>query len=291
MAVLMGLVAAGAYGQTASGPAVVVVPAGQAQLFIDDEIIDTQSNLKRTLHQPRKDFDGQRPIIAAAPGATLMALGTIVRDPHLNKYVAFLRGHGANSSYRATSADGMNWDEVRQDQLTPVHFDTNLEPEPGARGTAGLDLFSCYYNPKDKKYPYQGWLYYANYGNNREGVYYVRSGDGLTWERGPQVVNAYAGKGDMSCRVISQDGKTVYGPGDVTIFYHDPLADRFLGIFKFFTTQDVGEGNNLRSRAYLFLDRLDEPVDANRIQRIALLPPAADRNGDSRYDEYYASTA
>ena len=287
---LMRMAAGGASGQTASGPAAFVVTANQAQLFIDDEIIDKQAGLKRTLHQPRKDFGGQKPVIAADAGTALAALGTIVRDPRLNKYVAFLRGHKYGNC-RMTSADGMNWDGVGQDKFTTIHFDTNIEPEPGARGNAGLDLFSCYYNSKDKEYPYQGWLYFANYGNNREGVYYVRSRDGLTWERGPQVVNAYAGPGDTSCRVISQDGKTVYGPGDVTIFYHDPVTDKFLGIFKFFTTQDYGEGNNLRSRAYLFLDSLDKPVDTNRIQRIALLPAAADRNGDSRYDEYYASTA
>jgi hypothetical protein len=133
-------------------------------------------------------------------------------------------------------------------------------------------------------------MYYANYGNNREGIYYVRSRDGSSWDRGPMVVNAYAGKGDPSCRVISQDGKTVYGPGDVSLFYHDPVTDRFLGIFKFFTTDEI-EGNGLRSRAYLFLDRLDEPVDTTRIQRIALLPPAAGRDGNSQFDEFYGSTA
>ncbi|HSW44614.1 MAG TPA: hypothetical protein VLM89_03480, partial [Phycisphaerae bacterium] len=229
--------------------------------------------------------------IPAAPGIILMAYGSIVRDPRLDKYVAFVRGRGASDYYRVTSPDGLNWDAARQEQLTPVTFDMSLQQEPGARGNPGLDLFSCWYNQKDKDHPYQGWMYYANFGNNREGIYYVRSRDGLTWERGPLVVNAWAGQGDASCRVITQDGKTVYGPGDVTLFYHDPVTDRFLGLFKFFTDQDAGEGNNLRSRAYLFLDRLDEPVDTNRIQRIALLPPAADRDGDFRFDEYYASTA
>jgi hypothetical protein len=287
----LGMCTANLQGEAATRPAAVTVASGQAQLFIDDEIIDQQTDLRRTLHQPKKDYGGTRPIIAAVPHATVLALGSIVYDRHLNKYVALLRGHGESVYYRTTSPDGLNWDAKRQEELRPIRFEMGLEQEPGTRGTPGLDLFSYYYNEKDKEYPYQGWLYYANYGNNREGIYYVRSRDGLEWERGAFVVNAYAGPGDTSSRSITQDGKTVYGPGDVTIFYHDAVQDRFLGIFKFFTTEDAGEGNNLRSRAYLFLDRIDKPVDTSRIQRIALLPAAADRDGDRRYDEYYASTA
>ena len=134
-------------------------------------------------------------------------------------------------------------------------------------------------------------MFYANYGNNREGIYYVRSRDGLSWDRGLWWVNAYAGKGDASCRVISQDGKTVYGPGDVTLFYHDPVTNRFWASSSSSRTTRPADGNDLRSRAYLFLDRLDEAVDTNRIQRLALLPPAAGRDGNSKYDEFYASTA
>jgi hypothetical protein len=108
----------------------------------------------------------------------------------------------------------------------------------------------------------------------------------------------------------------------VTIFSHDPATDRFLGIFKFFSVEPIAVGpailepgaggpptgrpsgprtsrkngaaelgNRLRSRAYAFLDRLDEPFDTGRIERIALLPPAAEAGGDQPHDEYYASTA
>lgn len=258
---------------------------------MDDYLIQEQEGVKRTLHQPVKDFGGQRPIIYSKPTTTLMALGTIVFDPKLGKYVAFLREHSSSQMFRATSSDGLQWDETRHEDLTPISMPLDLEPGPDARGRPGLDLFSCYYNRKDSEYPYQGWLYYANYGYDREGIYYVQSRDGLTWERGDLVVNAYAGPGDSSSRTIHQEGKTVYGPGDVTLFSYDALEDRYLGLFKFFTTQDAGEGNNLRGRAYLFLDALDEPVDLDRFERIALLPPAADRDGDTRYDEYYASTA
>lgn len=278
-------------GKGLMGAEPVLVTPGRAELFVDDFLIDTQEGLVRTLHQPRKDSGGREPIIVSKPTTTLLALGSIVFDPQLGKYVGFLREHLSGESYRITSKDGLAWDETQHEKLRLVSFPRDVEPEPGTRGTPGLDLFSCYYNARDREFPYQGWLYYANVGPEREGIYFVRSRDGLKWERGRQVLSAYAGLGDTSSRTIHQDGKTVYGPGDVTLFSHDAEKDRFLGIFKFFTTQDVGDGNNLRSRAYLFLDALDQPVDVSRIERIALLPPAADRNGDAKYDEYYASSA
>jgi hypothetical protein len=70
------------------------------------------------------------------------------------------------------------------------------------------------------------------------------------------------------------------------------VGGRFLGLFKFFTTEKVGvAGNNLRSRAYAFVDRLDQPFDTGRIQQVALLPPARKEGNDEPADEYYASTA
>src|SRR5690606_36956167 len=155
------------------------------------------------------------------------------------------------------------------------------------------DLFSCYYDTTDAKYPYKGWLYFANWGDDLEGVNYMRSADGETWERGRQVVNAWAGGDDPSCREIRQDGRVLRGPSDVTFFYHDEVDHRFLGIFKFLSVTPIPlkPDNNLRSRAYAFFDRLDEPFDTKRLERIALLPPAAEVNGDKPHDEYYASTA
>jgi hypothetical protein len=82
------------------------------------------------------------------------------------------------------------------------------------------------------------------------------------------------------------------GPGDVTIFYHDEQEDRFLANLRFAATADVPPGNRLRARVFLFVDRIDEPVDLSRVERAALLPVAGEGgNGDEPYDEYYSSTA
>jgi len=274
----------------------VAVQRGIPQLFIDDEIIESDEGSIRTLHQPTKDHGGERPIIAAPPQTSLLAYGTIVFDTRIQRYVMFVQEFPSRQMYRVLSADGMNWVPTGGKLLDPIHMDTDLGDVPrdraiNAHGNREIDLFSCYYDQSDSQFPYKGWAWYANWGNDLEGIFYVRSRDGTSWERLHQVVNGFAGSGDQSCREIEQDGKIVRGPGDVTLFSHDEQTGKFLGIFKFFNHEGYGAGNNHRSRSYLWLDRLDEVVDTNRIKRIALLPPNAYANGDTPFDEYYASTA
>ena len=277
----------------AADSAPLAVPRGVAQLFVDDLLVADSTGLRRTLRQPRKEGGGENPLIAPAPGQDLQAYGSIVRDARLGKFVMFVREHmGGGGFFLATSSDGLNWDQRRREELIPVTFDEGLEPDPGHGARRGLDMFSCVYDASDAAFPYKGWLFYANYGPGREGTYFVRSRDGRSWERGVQVFNSFSGRGDTSFRRIEQDGKTVNGPGDVTLFAEDPVAGRYLGIVKFY--REVGrdrDANGFRSRAYLFVDRLDAPVDTARINRIALLPAGEARGGDRPADEFYASTA
>src|SRR5690349_19599049 len=75
----------------------VEIAAGAPQLFVDDFLIASSTGLKRTLHQPKKDDGGQKPLLAienefdGQPGM-LHANGTILFDPKLNKWVMFARG-------------------------------------------------------------------------------------------------------------------------------------------------------------------------------------------------------
>lgn len=119
----------------------------------------------------------------------------------------------------------------------------------------------------------------------------MRSADGLDWERVRQVTDGFAQPGDESCRVITQNGRTVYGPGDVTLFYYDEQEDRFLGLFKFFNPADIRPGYSSRCRAYAFMDRMDVPFSVTRITHVELMPAMAEKNGDRLFDEYYQSTA
>jgi hypothetical protein len=270
----------------------VVIPPNQPQLFVDDHLIASSRGLKRSLHRPVKDHLGQEPVIAPPPGCeTLLAKGTILFDPRLNRYVMFAKARPSTRIHRFVSPDGLQWRpeglKAGGEVLIP-----NEEPKTGKvlpRQYAGMHCF--FYDAKDTQYPYKGWCFFGNWGNDGEGVYYIRSRDGLRWERRGLVVPGWAGPGDHSAQVIRQDGRTVYGPGDTTRFAWDPRERRFLGIFKFFTTDRVGPDNALRSRAYAFFERLDEPIDVSRIERVDLLPPATDTAGDRAADEYYASTA
>lgn len=279
-----------------AGTEPLAMEAGVAQLFIDDHVLESSPRVIRTLHQPVKDHVGNQPLIRAPRDGTLLAYGSIVFDSKLNLYVMFLQSYPTRSMYRVTSSDGLNWSQYEESTLERLALDMNLGNMPrdranNAHGERGIDLFSCHYDEDDSAWPYKGWCWFANWGNDLEGIYYIRSRDGRSWERGPQVVNGFAGHDDPSCRAIEQDGHLLNGPGDVTLFAYDAPHRRYLGIFKFFSEVDVGRGNNLRSRAYLWLDRLDQPVDTKRIEQIALLPPGADQNGDTAFDEYYASTA
>jgi hypothetical protein len=53
----------------------------------------------------------------------------------------------------------------------------------------------------------------------------------------------------------------------------------------------VGPNNALRSRAYVFVDSLSEPIKHEAIDHVELVPAAHAINGDQPHDEYYASTA
>jgi len=274
----------------------VTVKSGLVQLFVDDYLIAAQNGLKRTLHQPKKDHGGNEPVLAIGEEfgetrSTLEANGTILFDPRLKKWVMFCLAFASNwpgasadrvRLYRFTSSDGMHW--VKGDDGTPQRIAIDLfDPKSKSSGT-NIDLFSCTYDERDPHHPYKGWLFFANWGQGREGTYFVQSADGIHWTRGSQVLIA-------GSRTIEQDGRTMNGTGDVTTFYHDRQENRFLACLRWASATDVENTNRLRSRGFLFTDRLDRPIDLAQVKRLSLIPEGAMRNGDMPTDEYYSSTA
>jgi hypothetical protein len=269
---------------------------GQAQLFVDDFLISQQSGLVRTLNQPRKDGGGRRPVLAlegefGETKGTLEANGTILYDPKLQKWVMFALAFassypGASADrvrlYRFTSPDALNW--IKGDDGKPQRLIVDLHDPASNTSATNIDLFSCTYDERDAEFPYQGWLHFANWGETREGTYFMSSADGIHWRRGPQVMVA-------GSRTFDQDGRRMNGSGDVTTFYHDRQANRFLGSIRFAAAANVENENRLRSRGFLFVERLDQAIDLARIERLALVPAGSERNGDQPFDEYYSSTA
>jgi hypothetical protein len=270
--------------------------SGETQLFVDDHLISEQTGLLRTLHQPRKDDGGARPVIALADEfgetkGTLEANGTILHDPRLGRWVMFALAFassypGASADrvrlYRFTSPDAMSW--IKGDDGRPQRLEIDLHDPASGTSATNIDLFSATYDERDPVRPYKGWLHFANWGGTREGTYFMSSADGIHWTRGPQVMVA-------GSRTFLQDGRSMNGSGDVTIFYHDREENRFLASIRFAASANVENENRLRARGFLFTERLDLPVDLERIDRLSLLPAAAERGGDMPFDEYYSSTA
>lgn len=283
----------------AGGAKPVAIEPGVAQLFVDDELIESSDALRRTLHVPRKEDNGDVPVIelqeafAEHPG-TLEANGSIIFDRKLNRYVMFALAFRPTSTawdrtqlYRFTSKNGLHWvsgdDGGSGEPVFPRAADDLLDATSGARAS-NVDLFSCFYDERDAQHPYKGWLWFANWGEGREGAYFVRSRDGKTWERGPLVV-------PNTTRQFAHAGTRLHGPSDVTTIHPDPRSGRFLAAIKFYAPQPIGPKNYLRSRAFLFLDDPARPIDVGRLDHVELVPAAKQANGDQPHDEYYGSVA
>ena len=296
-----------AFGQEPATP--IRLAPGLPYLFVDDLLVDTQQNIHRTLHQPVKDGGGNEAAITLLHefeeySGTLEANGSIVFDPNLQRYVMFAIGYSPQwrakrvwdyvRLYRFTSPDGITWqkgDDGTPESVWPRTPDDLVDALSGD-AASNIDMFSCYYDPQHADFPYRGWLHFANWGNEREGIYFMRSSDGKTWERGPMVVNACGGSNDPSAVRRQVNGVRLQGPGDVTLFSHDPISSRFLGLFKFYSPDDTHPtGNLFRSRAYAFIESPDRVYDPNAIDAIDLVPAGALVNGDVAEDEYYGSSA
>lgn len=285
-------------GQVARGDEPIPLMAGESQVFIDDFLIARSRGLERTLHSPRKDLGGSEPVIELSDEfgiytGTLEANGSIVFDPRLGKYVMFALAFSAQKRdwdrarlYRFTSTDGLNWikgDDGKPQVVYPHSPDFFVDSASGTSAT-NIDVFSGTYDATDAEFPYKGWQFFANWGLHREGSYYVRSRDGITWERGAMVVDASGGH-------VEQDGFVLNGAGDVNTFAADTRDGGYLALLKYSNTTAIGPGNRQRSRAFVHVDSLDRPVDLSRIRRVDLVPPAAEVDGNHPHDEYYGSSA
>ena len=281
----------------------MTIEKGAAQLFVDDQLIASSEGLVRTLHEPVKDDGGAKPVIEVRTlfgdePATLEANGTILYDPKLKRYVMYALAYAPamDSEHpdkwqrthllRYTSSDGLNWiegDDGKMEQVFPRSRQDLYDSKSGAYATY-IDVCSFIYDAADAAHPYKAWIWFANWEDGREGIYLMTSTDGKQWHRGKQILVA---KG----LTLHQEGREMVGPGDVTTVYREPGNDRFLALVKFYQSEnDKITNNRFRSRAYLFLDQVDEPIDLDRIKEIDLIPSGDGSNGDETYDEYYGAS-
>jgi hypothetical protein len=277
----------------------IKIKSGTAQLFVDDKLIASQHALRRTLRQPQKDNGGCVPVIAlddeyGTCPATLKGPGTILFDKRLRKYIMFASAYARTMPkpnpdraklFRFTSSDGIHWTKGDDGRPQRIVFDLN-DPKTGKRIYRNIDTVSLHLDQKDTSYPYKGWAFFAGWGGHHSAICYVRSRDGIQWQRAGEIARE-------GHHTIEQDGRTLSGPGDTSTFHHDPASRRFLASLKFVTgpRDDVNPGNRTRSRTFAFFDRLAEPFNMRRIRRIDLVPPLKQADGDMPWDEYYAASA
>ncbi len=274
----------------------LAIPTATAQLFIGDRLIEKNFSVTRTLHQPKKDDDGQRPLLflenefGGVPG-TLQG-GTILFDRKLKQYVMFatsgahLEGHPWNwiRLYRFTSSDGLTWtkgDHGIPECVFPKSRGDYLDKASGAYAS-NFDLTTFIYDEADARYPYKGWIWYANWGDEREGMYFVRSADGHTWERGVKVAAMEAFK-------FETDSHSYEGPYDATGFVADPANRRFIASLKIAAKKKGGKAERYRARAYYAIDAIDKPIAFDPTKLVTFGPARRDADGDQGDDDYYFS--
>lgn len=281
---------------SAGSAAVLDIPTGEAQLFIGDRLVEKNLSATRTLHQPKKDEGGLKPVLfledefGGVPG-TLQG-GTIIFDKKLKKYVMFatsgahLDGHPWNwiRLYRFTSIDGLTWtkgDRGNPECVFPRSREDLLDQESGAYAS-NFDLTTFVYDESDESYPYKGWIWYANWGAQREGMYFVRSSDGHQWERGAQVV-------PHESFTFETDFHSYQGPYDATCFTYDPAKRRFIASLKIAAKRKERGAQRYRARAYYEIAAIDKPIAFDSGKLVRLEPARSSENGDLPDDDYYFS--
>ena len=289
----------------------LVIPRGEPQLFVDDKLIAESHAVQRTLRQPRKDGGGVKPVLSIPQlfgrPATLEANVSIVYDPRPRLWVMYclslvssiggLEGRVTDEDMwkkvglvRFVSSDGLNWRSDAPDGVERVFPRTreDLYDPIGKAYAPKMDLVSVCFNAANPEWPYQAWIWLSagKQLGDRKGVHSYRSKDGRIFERGVQVFS-------YEKRRIKIGDREFRGPSDATRVSFDPVTGRYLGIIKFYAVppDPLTEGAS-RARSYLWLDRMDVPVDLSRIKQIQLVPEVDHAaNGDLPFDEYYDATA
>jgi len=191
---------------------------------------------------------------------------------------------------RHTSADGLNWTSDGPDGLEQVFPRTRQDLFDAASGAyaANVDAVTVCYAEGDAEWPYQAWFWLTRLPPGRAGAYFHRSRDGRRFERGELVLASRA-------HVVPHAGRRLSGPADTSRFAFDPVSRRYLVTLKFYAfheeDRDAGTDNALRSRAFLWVDRIDRPIDVGGLAAVSLVPAGAAAGGDLPFDEYYDSSA
>lgn len=239
------------------------IVASESQLFVDDYLIHSTSDITRIFHQPKK-YEGN-PILSTEHANH--ANGTILYDPDEKQYRMYYEG-----GHRvAFSSDGINWTMPNLGIITHKgSTDNNMIMDYSYR----TDLSSFIYDPRDSD-PRKRWkaaVYYYDKDENpeptKEGLHAHYSSDGLHWKRGDLLIPGMA-------RIPLEEGNPeswpLTGIDDVSTVIWDKRLGKFVAWLKVW---ELTDGRFYRSRAMslsddfvhwtqpwaiIFADKLDPP--------------------------------
>jgi len=167
---------------------------GEAQLFIDDEVIESHTRVHRAIHQPQRF--GPDPILRPErpwEGNCICLYGTVLRSPDTGLYHIYYQTFNKvappENTYIccATSADGLNWEKPELGEVPYRGSRRNNIILAGFHG--GVDSPSVILDPgePDARRRYK-LLTYGRGPDGRGGLYAAFSADGLHWQALPEPV-------------------------------------------------------------------------------------------------------
>ncbi len=173
------------------------IDLSQSQLFLDDEIIEENILVQRTMHPPERF--GHQPVLTHDrpwESRAVLLYGTVIRDEETGLFKMWYLGYkkaGPLSERTlicyAESEDGLHWEKP---ELGLCEFRGSKENNIVFFLQDGLiDNHGVLYTPDDpdenRRYK---MLFYASYGkgNPRNGLYVAFSPNGIRWKMEPEPV-------------------------------------------------------------------------------------------------------
>ena len=192
------------------------------QLFVDDRLIASSTNLKRVIHQPKK-YEHNPILVPVKPweGQYTLLYGTVIRDEEEGiwkmwystmNHFRYIQKIFPESTYLcyATSRDGLNWTRpdlgvvsYRGHTQNNIVLEGTHAPELGIEGI--LDAVSILKDTRDpdpsRRYKLMVWRHnqkfegtkssYVLEGEHRMGHYVAFSPDGIRWSKPERLVFPY----------------------------------------------------------------------------------------------------
>jgi hypothetical protein len=201
----LGLLSFAVAGAVCGGPQVIALHSGP-HLFIDDYLIESQSNLKRVVNQPKRLPE---PVVTGKEDGCFQPYVTVVRDPVTRRFrIWYGVPESAGQTHLATmeSDDGMHWIRPHRVLKDPAFIQF---------GTSIIDEGPSYPDPS-KRYKWGWWA--------EGGLKVAASPDGIEWK-------------------MLAPGVVLKHDHDINSIHWDPIRKRYIALVSSYTTGDKWQGD------------------------------------------------